>query len=94
MASQGRDRAAELRELYSRGLITPTKSLNEVIATDLESRRALVRWLNGALETERLSDSWCRLAPITLTTLWKLALTETMELRELERAHGDKAAQP
>lgn len=87
VSTQGRDRAAQLRDLYSRGLITPRWSLNEVLRDDIEGRRALITWLNGACTTEERSQSWARWSPATLDEMWRLTLTEMQELSELERQH-------
>lgn len=82
-----RDRAAQLRDYYKRSLVTPQWSLNELLRDDIEGRRALVTWLNGACTTEERSKSWARWSPATLDEMWRLALTEMQELSELERQH-------
>lgn len=85
VATPGRDRAAVLRDYYSRGLVTPQWSLNELLRDDIEGRKALITWLNGACTTEERSQSWARWSPATLDEMWRLCLTEMQELRELER---------
>jgi hypothetical protein len=86
--TQGRDRAAQLRDYYQRGLVTPQWSLNELLRDDIEGRRALITWLNGACATEERSQSWSRWSPATLDEMWRLTLTEMQELSELERQHA------
>jgi hypothetical protein len=83
----GRDRAAVLRDYYQRGLIVPQWSLKELLRDDIEGRRALVTWLNGACTAEERSQSWARWSPATLDEMWRLCLTEMQELSELERQH-------
>lgn len=85
VATPGRDRTAQLRDYYERGLITQTWPLKEVLRDDIEGRKALITWLNGACTTEERSQSWARWSPATLDEMWRLCLTEMQELSELER---------